>query len=176
VQTRKLLFWAWGAVALLSGGCGYHLVGTSSYLPESLQTLHVRPFENRSNWAAIDQRVGEALAEELVRRRRFELVEDEKAADAILEGTISAVSIIPVSFDADGRATEYQMTLSVAARLQDVTGDEPETLWEDQRFSRRTSYEVQDSAEDYFDRQIEAMEELSREFSRGLITAVLEGF
>ena len=81
-----------------------------------------------------------------------------------------------ITFDEQGRATEYQMTLMVAVELMDVRGDEPAVLWEDKGFSRRTSYEVDVSAVDYFDRQIEAMEELSEEFARALVTAVLEGF
>jgi len=163
-------------VLVVVAGCGYHLVGTTSYLPEELQTLHVRTFENDTTWADMDQRLGEALAQELVRRRRFVLVESEEQADAILEGRIIALHVTPVTIDSDGRATEYQMTLTAEARIADVSGDEPEVLWEDKRFSRRSSYEVDESAEDYFDRQMIAMDELSREYARGLITAVLEGF
>jgi len=61
-------------------------------------------------------------------------------------------------------------------RLEDVRGDEPVLLWEDKAFSRRTSYAVSEDAVDYFDRQREAMDELSREYSRALVSAVLEGF
>jgi len=68
------------------------------------------------------------------------------------------------------------MTLTAEARIADIRGDEPDILWEDKRFSRRSSYEVDESAEDYFDRQMIAMDELSREYARGLVTAVLEGF
>jgi len=66
---------------VVATGCGYHLVGTTSYLPVELQTLHVRTFENDTTWADMDQRLGEALAQELVRRRRFVLVESEEQAE-----------------------------------------------------------------------------------------------
>jgi outer membrane lipopolysaccharide assembly protein LptE/RlpB len=163
-------------VAAALCGCGYHLVGTSSYLPQELQTLKVESFDNQTTWADVDQRLDESLAQEWVRRRRFQLVEEAEQADLVLRGVISRVQVSPVTFDEQGRATEYQMTLVASIELLDVRGDKPEVLWDDQGFSRRTSYEVDVSAVDYFDRQIEAMEELSEDFARALVTAVLEGF
>lgn len=164
------------ALVAVVAGCGYHLVGTSSYLPPEIEALHVKTFENKSGWADMDQRLAESLAREWVRRRRFRLVETEEEAQIVLEGLIASIRSLPVSVDSEGRATEYQLSLTVSARLVDVTGDEPEVLWEDRAFSRRTSYQVDQSAVDYFDRQIEAMDELARDLSNALVTAVLEGF
>jgi outer membrane lipopolysaccharide assembly protein LptE/RlpB len=166
------------ACALLAGllGCGYHLVGTSSYLPPEIQSLHVELFDNRTARADMDQRIGEALNLEWVRRGRFQLVDRPQDADIVLSGTMTRLMVIPVSFDENGRATEYQMSLMTAVQLEDVRGDEPVLLWEDKAFSRRTSYAVDQDAVDYFDRQREAMDELSEVYSRALVSAVLEGF
>jgi hypothetical protein len=57
-----------------------------------------------------------------------------------------------------------------------VRDAEPALLWEDRAFSRRTSYAVDPRAVDYFDRQIEAMDELSVEYAQALVSGVLEGF
>ena len=157
-------------------GCGYHLVGTSSFLPEELQLLHLANFQNQTTWSDVDQRLNESLAREWVRRGRFELVEERKKAQVVLEGIVRGISMVPVALDDRGRATEYQMTLTVSVQFLDVRGEEPEVLWEDKAFSRRTSYDVDLSAVDYFDRQIQAMELVSESLSRALVTAVLEGF
>jgi len=159
-----------------AAGCGYHLVGTSSFLPPEYKTLSVATFQNTTNWADMDQRLTEAVTREWVRRRRFELVDDPKRADLVLTGVIRRVGVSPVRFDQQGRATEYQMTLTVAVQLTTGGADKPKVLWEDKAFSRRTSYDVDVSAVDYFDRQIEAMDEVSDELGRALVTAVLEGF
>jgi len=170
---RSLLFLL---VAVLTG-CGYHLVGTSTYLPPEVQSLHVKLFENQTARADMDQRVAEALNLEWVRRGRFQLMDRPDQADIVLSGVMSRLSVIAVSFDDNGRATEYQMTLMTVVRLHDVRGeDDPILLWEDKAFSRRTSYAVDEDAVDYFDRQRAAMDELSREYSRALVSAVLEGF
>lgn len=163
-------------VLLLVVGCGYHLVGTTSFLPDDLQVLYVERFENLSSWTDVDQRLSEAVTQEWVRRRRFTLATEPDEADVALKGVIARVSVAPVTFDDAGRATEYQMTLQVAVELVDVRGEKPVVLWRDRAFSRRTSYEVDVSAVDYFDRQVEAMDSLSRDFARALVSAVLEGF
>ncbi len=175
-QTRACVV---GLVVLLLVGvssCGYHLVGTSSFLPEELQLLYLANFQNKTSWSDVDQRLNESLAREWVRRGRFELVEERKKAQVVLEGIIRGISMVPVALDDRGRATEYQMTLTVSVQFLDVRGEEPEVLWEDKAFSRRTSYEVDLSAVDFFDRQIQAMELVSENLSRALVTAVLEGF
>jgi outer membrane lipopolysaccharide assembly protein LptE/RlpB len=171
---RRLLLYA--VLLLPCSGCGYHLIGTSSFLPEDLRVLYSERFENMTTWSDVDQRLDEAIAREWVRRRRFELVSYRKDAEMVFEGTIRSISMVPVTLDQNGRASEYQMTLTVTARLLDIRGDEPEVLWEDKAFSRRTSYDVDPSAVNYFDRQIEAMDQVSRELASALVTAVLEGF
>ena len=161
VRSVVLLFLAAGLTA-----CGYHLVGTTSFLPEDIETLHVENFVNQTKWVDMDQRLMEAMT-----------LEDNPAqADVVLSGTIQRLAVIPVSYDDQGRANEYQMSLQAMVQLKDVRGDEPEVLWEDKAFSRRTSYDVRPDAENFFDRQNLAMDELSSDFSSALVTAVLEGF
>jgi outer membrane lipopolysaccharide assembly protein LptE/RlpB len=166
------------ALVLLAemSACGYHLVGTSSFLPEEIETLYVENFKNQTRWVEMDQRLMEAMTLEWVRRRRLRLVDSAERADVVLSGVIQRLIVIPVSYDEQGRANEYQMSLQAMVQLNDVRGDEPKLLWEDKAFSRRTSYQVDPRAEDYFDRQNIAMDVLSSEFSSALVTAVLEGF
>jgi outer membrane lipopolysaccharide assembly protein LptE/RlpB len=157
-------------------GCGYHLVGTASTLPEDVSTVYVARFQNQTSWVDIDQRLIEALSLEWVRRRRLAMVDQRPNADLELVGVILGLSVRPVSFDQDGRATEYQMNLTTSVKLNDIRGDEPKLMWEDLAFSRRTSYLVDPDAENYFDRQFLAMERLAEEYSAALVSAVLEGF
>ena len=164
------------AMILPVAGCGYHLVGTLSTLPEDVNTIHVGRFQNQTNWVDIDQRLDEALRLEWVRRRRLSLVDNRGNADLELVGVILGVAISPVSFDASGRATEYQMNLTTSVKLNDIRGEEPKLMWENLAFSRRTSYLVDPDAENYFDRQFLATERLAQEYSAALVSAVLEGF
>ncbi len=157
-------------------GCGYHLVGTTSFLPEDIKTLYVEKFVNQTKWVDMDQRLIEALTLEWVRRRRLQLVDNPAQADVVLSGTIQRLAVIPVSYDDQGRANEYQMSLQAGVQLKDVRAEEAEVLWEDKAFSRRTSYVVDPDAVDYFDRQNLAMSELSSDLRKRPGDRGLEGF
>lgn len=169
-----------GSVILLAAtlgiGCGYHLVGVSGNLPEHLQTLYVAPFVNQTGRAELDQRLVEEVTQEWVRRGRFQLASSADEADAVLSATISAANVSPVRFDEQGRATEYQLTVAADVQLVDRTGEKPVTLWRDQQFSRSISYAVDINSADYFDREVEAIERIARDFARGLVVTILEMF
>lgn len=160
----------------LSAACGYHLVGTSSNLPVGLQTLYVAPFINQTSRSEVDQRLTEQITQEWVRRGRFQLVSSGDKADAVLSGTVKSAIVNPVQFDQQGRATEYQLTVIADVQLVDRTGEKPVVLWRDERFSRNSSYPVDPLAKDYFDREIEALDRLSRDFARDLVVTILEGY
>jgi len=162
--------------ALVLSACGYHLVGTTSFLPDDIENLYVESFKNQTKWVDMDQRLMEALTLEWVRRGRLRLVDSRAKADVVLTGVIQRLAVIPVSYDDQGRANEYQMSIQAGVQLIDVRGDDEVVLWEDMAFSRRTSYLVDPNAVNYFDRQNLAMVDLSKEFSNALVTAVLEGF
>jgi hypothetical protein len=167
------------AVLLLSAvapGCGYRLVGTSSNLPPKLKKLYVAPFINQTTRAELDQRLTEQVTQEWVRRGRFQLVSSPEQADAVLSGTIVAALVIPVQFDQEGRATQYQLTVSADIQLVDRTGQKPVTLWRDPRFARSSPYNVNVNATNYFDQEIQAIDQLSLDFARALVVTILEGF
>jgi len=163
-------------VLALSAGCGYHLVGTSSNLPAKLQTLYVAPLINQTSRSEVDQRLTEQISQEWVRRGRFQLVASGDKADAVLSGTVKSAIVNPVQFDQQGRATQYQLTVTVDIQLVDRTGENQVVLWRDEKFSRNTAYPVDPLAKDYFDREVEALDTLSRSMARDLVTTILEGF
>jgi outer membrane lipopolysaccharide assembly protein LptE/RlpB len=161
---------------MVAAGCGYHLVGLSSNLPPGLKTLYVAPFVNQSARSEVDQRLTEQISQEWVRRGRFELMSSGDRADAVLSATVKSAVINPVQFDQQGRATQYQVTVTIDVQLVDRTGKKPVVLWRDERFSRNTSYPVDPLAKDYFDREVEALDTLSRTMAQDLVTTILEGF
>lgn len=163
-------------VAATLAGCGYHLVGASSSLPPHLTRLYIAPFVNQTGRAELDQRLSEEVSQEWVRRGRMQLVAAPETADAVLSGTVMAANVTPVRFDAQGRASEYQIVVVADVQLVDRTGEEPVILWRDQRFSRSISYPVNAESADYFDREVEAIERVARDFARGLVVTILEGF
>jgi len=166
------------AAAVAISACGYRLVGTGNTgsVPANLKTLHVAPFVNQTSRAELDQRLTEEVSQEWVRRGRFQLVSSAEQADVVLTGTVASANVTPVRFDAQGRATEYQLAVAADVSFVDRTGEKPVVLWRDQRFTRVISYDVDATLTDYFDREVQAMERLARDFARGLVVTILEGF
>ena len=182
-QQARVRWSAAGATALILAGaalagCGYRLVGTgdAGAVPKHLRTLHVTPFVNQTTRAELDQRLTEEVSQEWVRRGRFQLVSNAEQADAVMTGTVVTANVSPVRFDSQGRATEYQLSVAADVTFVDRTGEKPVVLWRDQRFTRVISYEVDPSLTNYFDREVQSIERLARDFSRGLVVTFLEGF
>ncbi|MDX1630641.1 MAG: LptE family protein [Thermoanaerobaculia bacterium] len=155
-------------------GCGYALVGTASNIPAHVQTVHLEPLENRTRRSEVEQILTEAIAQELVTRRRFDLVDDREAADALLDGAVLRFDVRPLNFDAQGRTTEYQITINLQMRFFDRV--EEQILWANDSYTYKESYPVEASDIDYFDQEKLAIEEAAETFARTMIIDLLEGF
>jgi outer membrane lipopolysaccharide assembly protein LptE/RlpB len=174
VSHRLRIFLA--AVAIGSGACGYALVGRGSTLPEDVQTVFLRAFENRTQRTQIELILTRAVADELVTRKRLALASSPQAAQAEIRGTVSGFEVVPVSLDAGGRATQYEIVITAQVRLERLGGTPPEVLWQNDRYVFRRSYANDLSQAGYFDRENLAMEDAAKGFAETMVTDLLEGF
>src|SRR5437016_7066931 len=104
---------------LLLTGCGYALVGRSNFLDPKIRTVQVPAFVNRTTRVELEQRVTQSVADEFVSRGRLKLVSAPNDADVILKGSIDSFGIFPVAFNAQGRATQYQISITANIELLD---------------------------------------------------------
>ncbi|MEM9553269.1 MAG: LptE family protein [Acidobacteriota bacterium] len=168
-----------GLALLVLGGCGYALVGQASNLPEDVRDIYVEPLENKTPRSQVEQILTEAVIDELVTRRRFSVVNERSEADAILRGSIVDFRLRPLTFDATGLASDFEITITADMRLerQPEPGDEAgEVLWENSRYVFREDYPVSDTGLTFFDRENLAIEETAEPFAETLVTDLLEGF
>ncbi len=155
-------------------GCGYSLVGRGSNLPPEVRRVQLMPLENATPRSQVDQILTRALSTELVNRKRFEVLSSAEGADAVLTGTVSSFTLSPVTFDAEGRATEYEIAIVVSVKFKQLA---PETLlYENDSYLFRSSYEVQASELGFQDRETPAIEATAKDFAESLVTDLLEGF
>jgi outer membrane lipopolysaccharide assembly protein LptE/RlpB len=161
-------------LALAVSACGYNLVGRAANIPEDVRKVHLQPLANGTSRAQVDQILSRALADELVTRQRFEVLSSAEGADAAITGKVVSFLVNPVSFDADGRATEYEIVVTAEMRFARL---EPETvLWENDRYVFRDSYQLEASELGYLDRETPAIEATAEKFAETVITDLLEGF
>lgn len=162
--------------ALVSASCGYRVAGRADLMPKHVRTIAVPAFKNLTTRYQLTERLPSAIGREFLSRTRYQVVAEAEAADAVLEGTVEKYNAWPTIFDpATGRASAVQIsvTLSVALRER-ATG---QLLFARNHFEVRERYEI--SAVDqkaYFEESETALERLSRDVARSVVSAVLERF
>ncbi|MEO8276390.1 MAG: LPS assembly lipoprotein LptE [Thermoanaerobaculia bacterium] len=155
-------------------GCGYSLVGRGSNLPATVKKVQLIPLENGTSRAQVDQILTQALTSELVNRHRFEVLNSPEGADAVLSGTVRSFTLSPVTFDDQGRATEYEIAIVVGVKFKEVAQETP--LYQNENYLFRASYEVKASELGFQDRETPAIESTAKDFAETLVTDLLEGF
>ncbi len=166
------------ALALFLGGCGYTLVGRASNLPEDIKTIYVEPLENSTARSQVEQILTRAISDELLTRRRFEVVNNAGEADAVLSGNVLSFNVRPVTFDDAGLADAFEVAISADMKFQrpPAGGEEGEIVWANSRYVFRQDYPLEEEDTGYFDRENIAIESTSERFAATLITDLLEGF
>ncbi|HKD19107.1 MAG TPA: LPS assembly lipoprotein LptE [Thermoanaerobaculia bacterium] len=162
------------ALLLGSVGCGYTLVGQGSSLPPSIKVVQFTTLENRTPQVELEQRFSAAIARELVSRGRFRVQAGPQGANAELSGAMLAFDLFPVAFDAQGRATNYQVRATARVSLKTLPDGKP--LWENPAFTFRDNYEFAATAATYTDLVNDAIDRVADRFAQSLVTSMLEGF
>ncbi len=165
--------------ALQLFGCGYALVGRGSNLPPDIRSIYVEPLENATTRTQVEQILTQAIADEMVTRRRFNVVNNEGQADAILRGKVLSFAVRPLTFDSDGLANNFEIMITADMKFQRVPKnleDQGEVLWSNSRYLFREDYPLEVEDQGYFDRETLAIEETSGRFAETLVTDLLEGF
>lgn len=168
-----------GLAAVLCTGCGYALAGRASNLPEDVRRIYVETLENKTPRSQVEQILTQAISEELVTRRRFNIVNSAGDADAILRGKVLSFTVRPLTFDEDGLATNFEIAITADmtfSRHAAPDGEEGEVLWNNSRYVFRQDYPLEEESVPYFDRENLAIEETSTRFAETMVTDLLEGF
>jgi hypothetical protein len=170
---------ALAAGSLLLQGCGYSLAGRGSFLPEYIKVIGVPPFANRTTLFNIEMQMTEKVRAELIGRGKYRIVPDTQNVDAVLNGEVSGVNIAPVSFTNQQLASRYTITMTARVVLHDER--ENKVLWENPGLVFRQEYEAQagQTALDpsaFFGQDQNALDRMATEFSRSIVSAILEAF
>jgi len=167
------------AVALLHAGCGYSLAGRGAFLPAHIKTIGVPMFVNNTPVFQIEQKITAKVQAELIGRGRYEVKPNREAVDAVLIGEIMAIAIAPAAFNDQQQATRYAVTLVAKIEFRDLKTDK--VLWANPSMAFSEQYDVAttQTALDpnaFLGQNVNAMERLTSEFARTVVSAILESF
>jgi len=161
-------------LSLAGVGCGYHVAGHAAQLPENVKTIAVPGFTNQTQTYRVEQTLTAAVIREFVTRTHYHIANDGTEADATLRGTILSTYTAPLTYDSQtGRAASVLVTVGMKVSLTDRQG---KVLFENPSYIFREQYEVSRELSSFFEEDSPALERLSRDFARTLVSNVLEGF
>ena len=170
---------ALAASILVLPGCGYSLAGRGSFLPDYIRVIGIPTFANRTPLFNLETQMTEKVRAEFIGRGKYRIVPDAQNVDALLNGEVSGVSITPLSFTNQQLASRYMITMTARVELRDQR--ENKVLWENPALVFRQEYEAQSgqTALDptaFFGQDQNALERMTTEFSRSIVSAILEAF
>jgi hypothetical protein len=116
---------------------------------------------------------------EFIGRGKYQILPEATGIDALLNGEVTAVSVQPASFSTQQLASRYAIQMIARIELRDMR--ENKVLWENPSLVFRQEYDatggrtVLDPAA-FFQQDANALERMSTEFARTIVSAILEAF
>jgi hypothetical protein len=179
-KMRKGLSLAIVMLAVLSQvSCGYSLAGRGSFLPAYIKRIGIPLFTNSTTVFNLDQRVTDKVRSEFIGRGKYTIVPEQTGVDAVLIGTITGVTLTPAAFNQQQQATRYALAMNGSVEFKDLHTNK--TLWANSSMSYREEFDVPASpntldTQTFFGQDANALDRLSNEFARALVSAILEAF
>jgi len=169
-----------GTAVVCAAGCGYSLAGRGSFLPAYVKAIGVPMFANRTTVFNLETLLTEKVRSEFIGRGKYTILPQATGGiDALLTGEITSVTLTPASFTAQQVASRYAITMTARIELRDMRANT--VLWENPSLMFRQEYEavsgtsVTDPSA-FFNQQANALDRVSSEFARTIVSAILEAF
>ncbi|MBI3492114.1 MAG: LptE family protein [Acidobacteria bacterium] len=164
---------------VLLSSCGYSLAGRGTFLPTYIKTVGVPTFTNRTTIFNLETMLTQKVRAEFIGRGKYQILPQATGVDALLTGEVTAVSIVPSSFGPTQLASRYALTMIARIELRDMR--ENKVLWENPAVSFRQEYEATSGrnavdAAAFFQQDTNALDRMSSEFARTIVSAILEAF
>lgn len=174
-----------GALPAIAAGvgaasCGYALAGRGSFLPDYIRVLGIPMFENATPYQTVEQVFTQKVRLEFQSSRRYTVVPSDEGVDGIVRGQITTISTQPVSLTDAQLASRYRVTVIVKIAFEDVKAQK--ILWENPSLSFSDEYELASpgtSGADvsaFIGNERVAMDRMSTDFARSVVSAILEAF
>jgi hypothetical protein len=167
-------------LATLSGSaCGYALAGRGSFLPPYIKTIGVPTFTNRSNVFNLETQLTQKVRSEFIGRGKYQIVPDPTNVDAVLTGEILSARPDVASVGAQQLAARYSVTVTARVELRDLREDK--VIWQNPNMVFREDYDANSGTgaldpNAFFGQDANALERLSTDFARTIVSAILEAF
>lgn len=177
---RTILFALCVLCALSSTACGYTLAGRGSFLPSYIKTIGVPSFTNRTTIFNLETQLTQKVRSEFIGRGKYQIVPDETGVDALLTGEILSAIVTPISLNTQTGLSNGN-AVTVTARVELRSLHDNSVIWQNPSMSFREEYAAQNANKPtdpsaFFSQDMGALDRLTADFARTIVTAILEAF
>jgi hypothetical protein len=124
-------------MAALLGSCAYST--TTAFLPPYLKTVAIPVFENTTTEYELPQEITDAVITRFVQDNHLKVVQ-ERAANAVVRGTVTGYRNAVFGFSDQIRAQEYRVTVTVSVVFKDLVKNRE--IWSEQALTKTANYYV----------------------------------
>ncbi|HTZ56820.1 MAG TPA: LptE family protein [Acidobacteriaceae bacterium] len=170
------------ALAFLSG-CGYHTLNSAAHLPDTVHTLAVPIFKNKTQIYHTEVPMTQAVVREFTDRTRLNVVPDTDGADATVSGTIVSESVQPLTYRTEtttansAQATSVTSSFLITINVNVVVTDrEQRVLYRHTNYVFHEQFETTADVTSFIEEDSPAVQRLSRDFAGALVSDILESF
>jgi hypothetical protein len=156
-------------LSTVTSGCAYRLAGKRFNGGEG-KTIAVPTFINRTTTYRIEQRITDAVRQELIRRTRYRVVPQE-SGDVVLAGEVLGFVAVPIIFNQQGRGSSYSIIVDMSVRLTDSTTGS--VLFQNDRWTFREVFELAQNSSEFVPEDTAAVDRLARRFASSFVATVL---
>lgn len=140
-------------------------------MPQHITKIHVRPFINRTEVFALEDRLTIEVVDEFLRNGSYNIT-NEAQANGVLAGEILRYLLVPVQYDTRLVPTVYRMEVLLKVRFIDK--DTQKTVWEEPALQQIYTYSASTLPGGMTEEQ--AREQLWKNFSKMIVKRTVEGF
>jgi len=144
-------------------------------MPKTVKTIAVQAFRNGTPRYQLARLLPADITREFITRTKYQIVDDPNVADAVLQGTLVNFAAFPTVVDpVSGRATSVQVIVNVDVALTERTTGK--VLFSRPGLEFRERYQISTNPQQYFDESGTAIQRVSKDVSRTVVSAILENF
>jgi hypothetical protein len=153
-------------VQSLLSGCGYY--STSGRKAGDVQKLYVPFLENETAEPEIEIEITTRVIEALEKEGTLK-VTPEEAADAVLEGSVTAYANVPFTFSNELQAEQYRLLVGIKVSL--FNRKENAYIWQDKSIKVQANYYLETTTEHTYEK---ALEDVYRDLVEEILSSTVE--
>ena len=164
----------------LAPACGYSLAGRGSFLPDYIRAIGIPMFGNTTPYQTMELVFTEKVRIEFQSRGQYVVTPVDTGVDGVVRGTIVSIGAAPVGFTDARLASRYRFTIIVSVKFEDVK--QQKALWENPAVTFSDEYELATQAvqtgdaTQFLGQERAAVDRMSSDFARTVVSAILEAF